>query len=48
LSAVSTGHIRGMEEEGEVKALFKEVFKDQTIILSYAPKERGNITRYCK
>jgi hypothetical protein len=32
LSAVSTGHIRGMEE-GEVKALFKEVFKDQTIIM---------------
>jgi hypothetical protein len=33
-NAVSIGHIRGMEE-GEVKALFKEVFKDRTITLPY-------------
>ena len=37
-NAVSIGHIRGMEE-GEVKALFKEVFKDRTITLPYTPKE---------
>jgi hypothetical protein len=37
-NAVSIGHIRDMEE-GEVKALFKEVFKDQTINLPYEPEK---------
>jgi hypothetical protein len=37
-NAVSIGHIRGMEE-GQVKALFQEVFKDREITLPYEPKK---------
>jgi hypothetical protein len=36
--AATIGHIRGIEMD-EVKALWNEVFKDQTITLPHKPKE---------
>jgi hypothetical protein len=41
-NAVSISHLRGMEE-GEVKALWKEVFKDRTITLPYEPEKDATI-----